>query len=725
MKHISLLFLSLTVLPCAAQSEKGDSLSLPADTVDIDEVTVTAQRPLAKQEVDRVSYDVQHDEDAKATTIIEMLKKVPFVTVDAQQNITVKGSSNFKIYKNGRPNPNFSANAKEVFQSIPASAVKRIEVITEPGAKYDAEGLDGILNIVMDDDTQLVGFVGNANVGWSASGNHNANLWGTVQKGKLTLSANVFGQLQSRSSSHHRYESEDVYRESGNVNRYISEGSNKGGHGGGSVEASYEQDSLNLITGSLNVWYYNVDIAYDTWTNMQDGAGQTLYSYRARSLDGSSQNYLDLDGHLDYQHLTQRKGESLNLSYLISTTRLHNTTLYDYYDIVSLPDYSHMAQHNRNNFAEHTVQLDWTRPLWENHTLDLGAKYILRRNDSDAGQEFDNGHLMTSDFLHTTQVAALYAQYKLQAGPVSLMGGLRYEYSHLSAKFRDGSADDFRRNLNDWVPSLTANWRINDSHSLKLNYALRINRPGISYLNPARFVTTTSVTQGNPDLESSGQHNLALGYSLLTPKLTMNWNLSASLSNDLLSLYRYVREGIIYNTYGNVGKVRWVGLNGYVQWRPWDGTQWMLNTWMSYDKRENESQQIKNDIWRLGFYTQLSQQLPWNVKLTLSLNKQGHYLNGLYGYSDGGPWNYGIQLQRSFLKDDRLTVRAYVYNPFNSSKYEYARSYTDRGDYTGWSASRSHSRYAGISISLRIGSLNASVKKTNKTVENDDLQGRK
>ena len=179
MKHISLLLFSLMVLPCAAQSEKGDSLSLN-DSIDISEITVTAQRPLVRQEADRISYDVTHDEDAKTQTIIEMLKKVPFVTVDAENNITVKGSSNFKIYKNGRPNPNFSTNAKEVFQSIPASAVKRIEVITEPGAKYDAEGLDGILNIIMDDEAQLVGFVGNANVGWSASGNHYANLWGIM-----------------------------------------------------------------------------------------------------------------------------------------------------------------------------------------------------------------------------------------------------------------------------------------------------------------------------------------------------------------------------------------------------------------------------------------------------------------------------------------------------------------------------------------------------------------
>ena len=129
MKHFSLLFLSLTALPNAAQSESRDSLALN-DSILLNTVTVTAQRPLVRQETDRISYDVKHDADAKTMTVMEMLKKVPFVTVDAENNITVKGSSNFKIYKNGRPNPNFSTNAKEVFQGIPASAVKRIDVIT-------------------------------------------------------------------------------------------------------------------------------------------------------------------------------------------------------------------------------------------------------------------------------------------------------------------------------------------------------------------------------------------------------------------------------------------------------------------------------------------------------------------------------------------------------------------------------------------------------------------
>ena len=102
-------------------------------------VTVTASAPVVKSEIDRITYNVPNDDDSKTRTVPDMLRKVPLVTVDAQDNIKVKGSSSFKIYKNGHPDPAMSNNAKDVLKAIPASMIKRIEVITDPGAKYDAE----------------------------------------------------------------------------------------------------------------------------------------------------------------------------------------------------------------------------------------------------------------------------------------------------------------------------------------------------------------------------------------------------------------------------------------------------------------------------------------------------------------------------------------------------------------------------------------------------------
>ena len=121
-----------------------DSTSVKNDSVtwstELEGVTVKAQRQLIRQEIDRVGYDVQADEESKTQTVMDMLRKVPMVTVDGEDNIKVKGNSSFKIYKNGHLDPSLTQNAKEILKSMPASMVKRIEVITDPGAREDAEG---------------------------------------------------------------------------------------------------------------------------------------------------------------------------------------------------------------------------------------------------------------------------------------------------------------------------------------------------------------------------------------------------------------------------------------------------------------------------------------------------------------------------------------------------------------------------------------------------------
>lgn len=112
-----------------------------------------------------MTYDVQSDNDVKTNTVLDMLRKVPMVTVDGQDNITVNGQGSFKVYVDGKPNVMFSSNPSQIFKAMPASAVKSIEVVTNPGAKYDAEGVGGVLNIVMNNadgkaKTKLNGYNG-------------------------------------------------------------------------------------------------------------------------------------------------------------------------------------------------------------------------------------------------------------------------------------------------------------------------------------------------------------------------------------------------------------------------------------------------------------------------------------------------------------------------------------------------------------------------------------
>ena len=115
---------------------------------ELGQVEVVAQKPLVKADIDKIEYNVQDDPDSKSNSVLEMLRKVPLVTVDGEDNIKVNGSSSFKVYVNGKPNNMMSNNPTEVLKSMPANSIKHIEVITNPGPKYDAEGVGGILNIV-------------------------------------------------------------------------------------------------------------------------------------------------------------------------------------------------------------------------------------------------------------------------------------------------------------------------------------------------------------------------------------------------------------------------------------------------------------------------------------------------------------------------------------------------------------------------------------------------
>ena len=138
---------SFTIAKGATKHALG-KLQMQESSDSIAEVVVVAQKPLVKVDIDKLTYDVEGDPDSKSNTTLEMLRKVPLVTVDGDDNIKVKGSSSFKIFMNGKPSNIIANNPSDALKSIPASTIKEIEVITEPGAKYDAEGIGGIINII-------------------------------------------------------------------------------------------------------------------------------------------------------------------------------------------------------------------------------------------------------------------------------------------------------------------------------------------------------------------------------------------------------------------------------------------------------------------------------------------------------------------------------------------------------------------------------------------------
>ena len=694
----------------------------------LSEVTVMAQRPLITKEIDRIGYDVQADADSKTATIIEMLRKVPMVSVDAQNNITVKGSSNFKVYKNGRPNTSFSNNPKEVLSAIPASMIKRIEVITEPGAKYDAEGVGAILNIVTNDDTTIKGIMGNVSAQINTLGTPQGSVWLTSQIDKVAISAYAGTYNMNKAISESESTSHYIYKDSGASMDYISKGYHKGWGTWFGADASWEPDTLNLFNISFNGYWHDLDVPGTTSSQMTAADGTPIYSYNAKY--HYPQSYLDFTGNVSYQRSTHCKGETFNISYLVSTTDQNQDQTQEFYDMVNMP-VAYTGTHSlfNLNFIEHTIQADYTRPFAKYHTIDVGAKYILRDNHSTTTNQYLGVDTTFSDFSHLTQVLAGYGEYRFKWKSLSAKAGIRYEYSHLNAKFNDGSQPNFSKNLNDWVPSAALSWQVNDANSLTFNYASRINRPGISYLNPAVEEHVNSTSQGNPNLSSARHNSMKLTYMLIRPKFNLNVSANYEFSNNGIVSYVTATDNHIYSTYANVGRNNSLFFDANIQWSITPTTQLNLygSTYrMEYEIKEQGLRQVR---WQWGASARLTQQLPWKLRLEVAGGRNSGNVNNVYSYTENitnDGWNYYLSLQRSFLKENRLTVSIFALNPIGSSS-QLSRQYFVNGDYTGYSDTKmmNTGKLAMLRVAYRFGSVNAQVKKTSKSISNDDIIGRK
>ncbi|MDE5800343.1 MAG: TonB-dependent receptor [Paramuribaculum sp.] len=692
----------------------------------LSEVTVTAARPLVSKEIDRIGYDVQADEESRTSTLDETLRKVPLVSVDDDGTIKVKGSSNFKIYRNGKPNNSFTNNAKDIFKAIPASMIKKIEVITEPGAREDAEGVGAILNIVTMEAVSMKGVMGN--VGIEASRRNEipgANLWLSSQINKVTFSAYGGYNRIAKGASRQRSVSEGTYEGTGNMLRSESNSHSSGWVNYFGLDGSYELDSLNLFTAEFGGFSYTVN-SFQSGVNSLLAYGSPIYSYTSTSRI-NPMSYLDFNGGLNYQRSTRRKGEQITLSYLISTTNQRNNSETEYTDAVNMPvPYDGILSDFRLKFLEQTAQADWSRVYADIHTLDLGLKYIHRRNRSRTNQDYLGiNDIRYINFTHTTQVAAAYADYRLSLGRFGFRAGLRYEYSRLSAKYADGSEPSFSSNLNDWVPNAAVSYSINDANTLKLSYGTRIARPGIDYLNPAVNESPNSTSQGNPRLESGRNTSLSLNYNLIGRKVNLDFSAGYSFNNNDVVEVMTVRDDHTYSSYANAGHNKSVNLGLYFQWTVTSKTNFMLNADATYEHFANPSLNITNGGWSAFFFANLTQRLPWKLRAQGSVMYWYGSTQGLYyNFRSLGNVNYKLSLQRSFLKEDRLTVNLYVRNPFHS-KHPRFRSSTVNSDFRNASYTFRHQiTDFGISISYRFGSLNAQVKKTAKTIQNDDLSGR-
>ena len=715
----------LSIVVCFTMTTLYAQKTEPADTLKgqtLDEVVVAQRRKLIKNDIDKLTYDVQHDKTAQTKTTLEILKKIPLVTVDGQENIRVQGSTSFKVYRNGHPDPSLSGqNLKDILKAIPASTIKRIEVITDPGAKYDAEGTTAILNIVMMSSSKLQGVSGNVNSKIDSYGSVRLGTYLTTKVGKLTTTVNYNYANQNKKQTENYREEAYNYVKTGEQKREYGTNSTAATIHFGNISASYEIDSLNLMTASANFFGYKADANTQNTNERWDKNSLLIYKFD-NNMTTPGYSDLNLGGRFDYQHKTHLDGEVLTLSYMLAATRPQTTFRQTYSNMVNFPvSYTSYDQNTRERFTEHTFQIDYVRPFGKHHKIESGTKYILRNNNSTSLMDYQGTTPdMESKFKHKAQVAAAYLSYILTAGKWAARAGLRYEFTRMKASYPDGSNADYHANLNDWVPSASLQYKISDGQTLKFSYNTSINRPGIGYLNPAIISTPTAVSFGNANLGSSRNQKLQLVYMLVASKLTLQLSPYYSFTNNGIGRILYEQNRKDVSTFQNILKSKIFGISSYTEWTPFTGTSFTLNASMRYARITLPTPSTKNSGCGGGIYFNWEQKLPWDLTLTTSIG--GEYGNRIYNpYAIEGRWfYYNFTLTRLFFKD-KLTVSLSANSPFSKDK---ATTYNIvRGDYTGYERSVMYPKCFHIGFSWSFGKLKASVERAARSIENDDLVG--
>ena len=587
-------------------------------------VEIVAQKPLVKMEVDKMSYNVAEDEDSKSNTVLDMLRKVPMVTVDGQDNISVNGSSSFKVYVDGMPNPMFSSNPSMVFKSMPATAVKSIEVVTNPGAKYDAEGAAGVLNIVMNRQTPMAsqslnGYNGTIRVGVGTK-QMSGGAFLSGQQGKLSYSANVMTSYNKPGTTTTEMEQ---MQDNGVQQLMTSTNDVKTPFTMGSLTLGYQLDPMSNINVTASLNSMSMKSTGTTTTTMGGSPYGNGFSYGS-STDMKNKN-TSFSGSVDYQRfLNQEHTQSLALTYQLtySPTTTEMTSNFDSSFLTSQSsfDLTDRYSENKDKTTNHIFQLDYTMPLGTGKTLSLGSKLQLHDATSDANYYLKDVYdpSSSSDYEYSNKILAGYGEFAGNWSKLGAKAGLRYEQTWQDVEYHLGNGQDFSTNYSSLVPTASLQYNLSQGSNLGLSYNMRISRPGISYLNP--YVDKTNpiaLTYGNPDLDVEKAHNVTLVYNVFSSKLMMNLNLHHNFVDNAISQYSfYDADNLLNTTYGNVVSSHQTGLSGYVNYLITKNTRLFFNGGLNYTDLRSNTLAQSNNGWTANIMGGVQQTLPWKLQLS-------------------------------------------------------------------------------------------------------------
>ncbi|SDK31335.1 Outer membrane receptor proteins, mostly Fe transport [Pedobacter sp. ok626] len=529
----------------------------PAKGTALKEVAITAQKSTMQLGIDKKVFSVDQSLVSEGGSASDLLQNVPSVQSDIDGNISLRGSTGVKVLIDGKPSMIAGGNVAQILQSLPASSIESVELITNPSAKYDAEGQSGIINIVLKKNKKL-GFNGSVALTAGNRDNYNANTSLSFQNSRVNLYGNYsyrYGNRLSNGFTNNTYDTENFPYPYAFVNQNTDSKSTDKGH---NIKAGLDyylsQKDILSFTGGFNRRDNNQN-EFLNINRLNSAKDPIELSKRKNINDGSGYTY---DLGLDFVHKFKKPKEELTFNFSYSNGTNNNDQNYttDIYNQNGIP-VSNLPQIQVNNGSgdnsSYNIQTDYTIPVGKAGKFEAGYRSQIRyaendmfsANYNDATGEYVPNYNLTNNFNSKDQVHALYANFQNQFKNFGYQVGLRAEDATLDTRLgafsNNGelSYSPGKIAYKRLYPSIFLTQKFEKEQQLQLSYSRRVNRPRAWDTNPFVDVSDPTVhRQGNPNLKPEDVHAYELSYSKFWKKITFISTAYMRQTNDVVQRIR-------------------------------------------------------------------------------------------------------------------------------------------------------------------------------------------
>ncbi|CAL2074745.1 TonB-dependent receptor domain-containing protein [Tenacibaculum sp. 190524A02b] len=520
------------------------TITLSEDAETLEEVEIIAEKSTVEIRLDKKIYNVGKDMTVKGGNASDVLDNVPSVNVDAEGAVSLRGNENVRILIDGKPSALVGLNGTDALRNLPAEAIEKVEVITSPSARYDAEGTAGILNIILRKG-KITGFNGSINttVGIPTQFSFSPNL--NYRTKKFNLFSNL-GYSYRKGPGNSFSEFSYINRNTRTIDSTQVEDrvfDRKNNNFNASLGLEYYLTKNSSITGSF---FYRNSKGDDVATNLTDRylfTDTSLNLFKETRIETEEEDGTDTQYALNYTNNFDGKGKKLIVDLQYSKSEEQENSPVVVNNVLS-------EQNSQiTNSKDYLIQIDYVHPIGENSQIELGHKSTLQDLFSDFKVRDQLGNPFQYDPSNAIEfkqnIYAFYAQYGNKINKFSYLLGLRTEITDIDLRvLTDNSFSD--KNYTEWFPTVNLGYELNDTDNLTLGYSRRLRRPRYWFINPFESRSSaTNIFKGNPDIDPTFTSSFDLGYTTKIKKLTLNSSIYYQYSTDIMQGISFREERIV------------------------------------------------------------------------------------------------------------------------------------------------------------------------------------